>query len=229
MARKLMNIGVFDSGKGGLAVANTIEQAFPDYHVEFVDDAEHLPYGDKTHDELLELALPPIRALAKQCDVVVIACNTLTTNVIGKLRQQIPIPLIGIEPMVKPAAGFTQSGVIAVCATPATLTSKRYAYLKETYAKDIKVLEPDCSQWATMIEANSMRRHHIHEQVDSLCNAGADVIVLGCTHYHWIEELVLEAAAGRATVLQPEQAVVKRLTHVLRTLESEERVDAEAS
>jgi glutamate racemase len=211
-----MNIGVFDSGKGGLAVANAIRLAFPEHSVEFVYDVEHLPYGDKSPEELLTVALPPLRKLAKQCDVVVIACNTLTTNVIGKLRQQIPIPLVGIEPMVKPAAKMTNSGVIAICATPATLNSQRYAFLKESYAKDLKVLEPDCSQWATMIEANSMRRHHIHEQITSLCDAGADVIVLGCTHFHWIEEMVNEAAAGKATVIQPEQAIVKRLRRVLQ-------------
>ena len=218
-----MHIGVFDSGRGGLSVAHAIEAALPEHTVEFACDTENVPYGDKSPEQLLEVALPPLRALAKQCDVVVIACNSLTTNIIGQLRRQIPVPMVAIEPMVKPAAAMTQSGIIAVCATPATLASKRYQELKQTYAKDIRVLEPDCSKWATMIEANSMRRHQVHEQIEELCVAGADVIVLGCTHYHWIEEQIVDAAAARATVLQPEQAIIRRLQRVLHELDQAEQ------
>jgi glutamate racemase len=213
-----VRIGVFDSGKGGLSVANTIKRAFPDHSVEFVNDAKHVPYGDKTTDEMLQLSLAVLRPLAERTDVIVIACNTLTTNVIGKLRQELDVPLIGMEPMVKPATEQTKSGIIAICATPATLSSRRYSKLKEMYASKITVLEPDCSAWAKMIQSNEMRRHHVHRQIDELCEAGADVIVLGCTHYHWIEDMVNDSADGRAVVLQPEQAVIKRLRKVLSTL-----------
>src|SRR5690606_23026739 len=94
----------------------------------------------------------------------------------------------------------TKNGVIAVCATPTTLASRRYSWLKETYAKGIEVLEPDCSEWATMIENDTVDRDKVHELIDNVCGQGADVIVLGCTHYHWIEEIVKDETRGRAIV-----------------------------
>ncbi len=213
-----MRIGVFDSGAGGLSVANTVAAAYPEHQVRFVSDAAHLPYGDKSKVEMVELALTVLRPLAAESDVVVIACNTLTTNAIDELRRQLPVPLVGIEPMVKPAAVMSKSHIIAVCATPATLQSRRYADLKQQYAKEVTVLEPDCSEWAMMIESDQIRQQYIHKQIDGLCDAGADVIVLGCTHYHWIEAMVKESAAGRAEVLQPEQAIVSQLGRVLAGL-----------
>ena len=120
--------------------------------------------------------------------------------------------------MVKPAAQFTKTGIIAVCATPLTLASKRYAWLKETYAKGIKVLEPDCSDWSHMIEHHQVDQQRIAERINKVLDEGADVIVLGCTHYHWIETEISAIAAGRARVLQPEQPVIKQLWRVLEQL-----------
>ncbi len=117
--------------------------------------------------------------------------------------------------MVKSAAEHTKSNIVAVCATPATLKSERYAWLKKTYAKGIKVIEPDCSDWAYMIESDSINKRKIGERIDSACRAGADVIVLGCTHYHWIEKLINNITNGRAIVIQPEQAIIARLRQVL--------------
>jgi glutamate racemase len=117
--------------------------------------------------------------------------------------------------MVRPAASLSKTGVIAVCATPGTLGSQRYAWLKKTYANDIQVLEPDCHDWAYMIEHDQINHQHIARQIRVLCDQNADVIVLGCTHYHWIEEAIVEAAAGRAVILQPEQAVIAQLKKVL--------------
>ncbi len=146
-------IGVFDSGVGGLSVANAIEKALPNVEVLFVNDAEHVPYGTKSPEIVYSYVLPILKKLVKDgCDVIVIACNTVTTTLIKKLRDEIRVPLIGMEPMVKSAALQTHSGIIAVCATPATLASERYEWLKDTFAKDIAVIEPDCSRWSEMIE-----------------------------------------------------------------------------
>lgn len=213
-----MRIGVFDSGVGGLSVAWAIQQAFPDDRVEVVEDADNVPYGTKTPQQLYELTLPILQDMATRCQVIVIACNSLSTNCIADLRTVIPVPLVGLEPMIKPAAAQTKSGVIAVCATPATLGSRRYQDLKQRYAQDVQVIEPDCSRWASLIQANQLDRFSIHAQIEQACDAGADVIVLGCTHYHWIEGMVREAAAGRASVLQPEQAVIKQLWKVTEDL-----------
>jgi glutamate racemase len=212
----MTKIGVFDSGVGGLSVANAIEKAHPSYDIIYVNDRKNVPYGGKTPEVLLGLVTPILLKLVQEgCEVIVIACNTVTTTLITRLREIIPVPLIGIEPMVKPAAEHTKTGVIAVCATPATLASERYKWLVNTYANGKTIIEPDCSQWSYMIEHSKVNDVYIASQVEDICDAGADVIVLGCTHYHWIEEKVRSMAAGRAEIIQPEQAIIRQLQRVL--------------
>lgn len=211
-----MKIGVFDSGVGGESVRQAVQRALPDAEVLYRSDREHMPYGDKSPAQVLGFVAPVLKELESQgCHAIVVACNTVTTTLIKELRDQIKVPLVGIEPMVKPAAAATKTGVIAVCATPATLGSERYVWLKQTYAKDVKVLEPDCSRWAYMIEHNQLNEQQIASQIDGLCSQKADVIVLGCTHYHWIEHIIKRVVAGRGQVIQPEQAVVRQLKRVL--------------
>lgn len=201
-----------------MSVVNAIKKALPGYEIIYVDDKENVPYGSKTNKQLLELTSPLLNKLSKECDVIVIACNTVTTTIIDKLRSSLPVPLIGMEPMVKPAAKHTKTGVIMMCATPATLASERYAYLKQTYAPNLDILEPDCSNWSSMIENNQVDREQISRQVTEAIDHNADTIVLGCTHYHWIENLIKEIAGSKAKVLQPEQPVIEQLKQVLAQL-----------
>ncbi len=215
-----MKIGVFDSGIGGLSVARAIEQALPNHQIVFKNDTQNVPYGTKTAEALLCLVMPILQAMVKEgCHIIVIACNTVTTVLIDQLRTQIAVPLIGMEPMVKTASKKTKTKKIAVFATPTTLASKRYNELKKMFAGDTIVLEPDCSDWSSMIEQKNLDRHKIVAVTNSVCVQGADVIVLGCTHYHWIEDLIKLSAKKRAVVLQPEQPVILQLKRVMRTLE----------
>jgi glutamate racemase len=212
-------IGVFDSGVGGLSVALAIKKALPMQEVIFKNDAEHVPYGTKTPAELLEYVVPLFEDLIDQgCELIVIACNTVSTTLIGQLRSHFDIPLIAMEPMIKPAAAMTKTKIIAVCATPTTLASDRYNELKRDFANDITVLEPDCSDWALMIEESEIDERKIAKRIKEVLIAGADVIVLGCTHYHWIEEEIVALVANKAQVLQPEPAVIEELKRVLAQL-----------
>lgn len=216
----MAKIGVFDSGMGGLSVVQAIQKRLPGNQVLFVNDAKHVPYGNKPPKELLGYVVPILQDLVHQgCQIIVIACNTVSTTLITELRQQISVTLVAMEPMIKPAAEQTKSKIIAVCATPNTLKSHRYQWLKDTYGKGIQVVEPDCNQWSAMIEHGQLEEQSISKTIDDVCRAGADVIVLGCTHYHWIEEEIRQVADGRAIVLQPEQPVIaeleKQLTKVL--------------
>lgn len=211
-----MKIGVFDSGIGGLSVANAIEKALPEHHIIFMNDQQHVPYGSKSLAEIEQYAFPIFEALVyRGCEVIVVACNTVSMLLIKKLRAHFDVPFIALEPMVKPAAEATKTGVIAVCATPATLASQRYAELKTTYAKDIKIIEPDCSDWSYMIEHKTVDDQKIRARVTSTLAKNADVIVLGCTHYHWIEKEIKEVVGDRAQVIQPEQATIKQLKRVI--------------
>lgn len=198
---------------------DSIRTELPDLEIIYKDDKKHVPYGTRPIREIHDFIRPIFQEfLDEGCRVIVVACNTVTTNLITPLRQEFAVPMVGMEPAVKPAAAATKSGVIAVCATPRTLSSGRYAWLKEEYASGVKVLEPDCSEWALMIENNSLEREKVAKTIEEVISQGADQIVLGCTHYHWIEELVKDVAAGRAAVIQPEEPVIRRLRTVLEQL-----------
>lgn len=214
-----MKIGVFDSGVGGLSVVNAIKARFSDIEVIYREDRQNLPYGTKTPEQLYSLVLPILDDMVKDgCDVIVIACNTVTTTIISELRVALPVLIVGMEPMVKPAASITKTGVIAVFATPTTLKSLRYAWLKSEYCENVAVIEPDCSNWAKMVEDNKVDRDDIKNNVDIALESNADVIVLGCTHYHWIEDLIKELAIGKAKVLQPTNPVLAQLNRVIEGL-----------
>ncbi|HEX5447974.1 MAG TPA: aspartate/glutamate racemase family protein [Candidatus Saccharimonadales bacterium] len=214
-----IRIGVFDSGVGAQHVVNSINHELPEVGIVYKDDKRHVPYGSRGIEEIHSFVKPIFQEFIDEgCQVIVVACNTVTTNLISELREEFHVPMVGMEPAVKPAAAATKSGVIAVCATPRTLSSVRYAWLKKEYATDIEVIEPDCADWALMIENNRVEREKVAKTIEECITAGADQIVLGCTHYHWIEALIKEVAAGRAVVIQPEGPVIKRLKTVLEQL-----------
>lgn len=215
-----MKIGVFDSGIGGLSVARAIEKALPEHKIIFRHDtAEHFPYATKTADEIEGFVIPIFDSLIEEgCAVIVVACNTVTTTLITRLRARYSIPLIGIEPMVKSAAKQTKSGKITVCATPATLASERYRELKSQYAAELSVFEPDCRDWSSLIEHDEMSEQILRNEIMPSLEQGSDSIVLGCTHYHWIEDEIKALVGDRAVVLQPEQAVITQLKRVLARL-----------
>lgn len=214
-----MKIGVFDSGVGGRAVANAVQEAFPNEEVVYAQDRKNVPYGSKRVTELRRLVKPIIQKLESEgCDLIVVACNTVSTTIIDDLRKSVSVPLIAVEPMLEAARKATKTGVIAVCATPRTLKSERYANLKKMYASGLVVLEPDCSNWALMIEREAIDRAQIRETISDCLAKNADVIVLGCTHYHWVEEIIDKVVGDRAVILQPEQDAVIAIKQALSQL-----------
>ena len=209
-----MNLGVFDSGVGGEAVARALARYFPDADILTINDHEHVPYGNKTPEQVRRFTEAAIQPLLGR-DAIIIACNTATMFALPYLRETYPQQqFIGIEPMVKPAAQLTKSGIICVCAPPGTLASERYNDLKSTYATHCRVIEPDCSDWATMIQQRAVSEQSIRDTILPALDEGADVIVLGCTHYHWIKELIERIVDGRAVVIEPSEAVARRVKEV---------------
>lgn len=213
-----MHIGVFDSGIGGKSIADALGQAYPGARISYVHDSEHMPYGDRSAPDVQHLTETAILGLLG-CDVIIIACNTATAVAIEYLRKRYPEQLfIGLEPMVKPAVNRTNTGMITICATPATLASKRYYKLKETYAHGIQIYEPDCSDWARMIEHNQIDDRKIAHMVEESRNLNSDVVVLACTHYHWIRSRIEQLAGPNVTVLDPSAAIVSRVAELLPSL-----------
>lgn len=212
-----MKIGVFDSGIGGQAVAKRLTELLPDAEIICIDDHEHVPYGNRPVDEIIQLTDAAIQPLIEAtCDAIVIACNTVTTVAITHLRTEYPeVNFVGIEPMVKPAAARTKSGIIAVLATPATLASASYDTLKKTWAEGVTIIEPDTATWASLIESGRADEITVEETVLKLIEQNVDVIVLACTHYHWLKERAETEAGSRAIVLEPSDAIGNRILSLL--------------
>lgn len=212
-----MKLGVFDSGIGGKAVALSLEKAFPAATILTVNDSRNVPYGNKTKEQVFELTRAAIQPLLEaDCDIIILACNTATAVAIEKLRALYPHQkFIGLEPMIKTAASMTQTKKIAICATPATLSSERYVNLKQKFAADITVIEPDCSDWAYLIENNQINKRHIESVVQQVRKNDADIIVLACTHYHWIQDTIRITAGSAISVIEPSEAIVRRVSQLL--------------
>jgi len=212
-----MKIGVFDSGIGGKAIAQSIHLELPDADIFYVNDAVHVPYGNRSASEIVALTDATIQPLLEsKCSVIVLACNTVTAAAIDILRNKYPNQkFIGLEPMVKTAASMTKTKVVAICATPFTLTSQRYQNLKDKYAAEITVLEPNCSEWALMIEENTINDKKIEQIIKTVCNDGADVIVLACTHYHWIKKQIQSLVDKRTKVIDPSDAILRRIIDIV--------------
>lgn len=212
-----MKIGIFDSGVGGESVVSDTKIRFPEAEIIFLDDKDNLPYGNKTNDQLIGLMSPILdRFNRSEIDALVIACNTVSTNIQGYVRARSNAPALFFVPMIKSAAQITRTGRVTVCATPATLASSRYKELISKFGSSLEVFEPDCSNWASMIEKDELCDRELQGIVDSSIRFGSDVIVLGCTHYHWIESRLKKLAEPSARVIQPTDSVMEELSRVLQ-------------
>jgi len=213
-----MRIGIFDSGIGGEAVADALRRLLPTAKIITANDHNNVPYGDKKPEDIIRLTRHAIQPLlSASCDVIVIACNTATTVAISSLRIAYPSQhFVGIEPMIKPAAVVTKTGHIAVCATPRTLESNRYKELKKEWANNIIVTEPNCKNWASQIEQGKSDQIEVEAMIKSLVKEKVDVIVLGCTHFHWLKQRMIKAAPN-ITIMEPSDSIVLRIKDLLET------------
>lgn len=223
-----MQIGVFDSGIGGEAVAARLRELLPQAQVITAHDHGNVPYGSRSEDEVYRLTKRAIQPLLQShCEAIVLACNTATAAAIDRLRSDYPsTAFVGLEPMVKPASTMSDSKTIVVCATPATLRSQRYQRLKTDWASEITVLEPDCSVWATTIESGRPDEVDLEPVVSAVEQQAADVVVLACTHYHWIKAQVELAVGPQVRVLEPSDAIaaqIRRITEAARSTSAASR------
>jgi glutamate racemase len=211
-----MKIGVFDSGKGGEIVAERLKKIFPHDEFIIVNDREHLPYGDKTNEEITRLTDAAIRPLLNETKIIIIACNTATAAAIATLRTRYPdTHFIGFEPAIKPAANDTKARKIMVLATPVTLKSAKYLTLKKRVAADVKVIEPDCSNWAVKIEKDEFSEADLTPIIDLAETEAVDEIVLGCTHYLAVDHILRAKLPAKVKIVEPIAAVARRLNFML--------------
>jgi len=209
-------VGIFDSGIGGLSVALAIRQLLPAERLIYVADTGHAPYGEKSDDYIyqrMQFITQHLTDLGAKA--IVVACNTATTAAISQLRAQYPLPLIGVEPGVKPAVLASCTGVVGVLATPRTLLTPAFATLAQRFAGQATVLLQPCPELVPLIEALDLTGENItallQRYIQPLLDKGADTLVLGCTHYNFIAELISEIAGPNVTIIRTEMAVAKQL------------------
>jgi glutamate racemase len=209
-------IGVFDSGVGGLSVLRAIRDLLPAENLLYIADSAHAPYGDLTPEHIRDRSERITRHLVEHgAKAVVVACNTATAVAVEHLRSLYSLPIVAIEPAVKPAVHRTSSGTVGVLATSATLASPRYAALLARYGDRATVVAQACPGLVEHIEAGDWNgaaiRRLLHDYVTPLLAAGADQIVLGCTHYPFLRGLIEEIAGPAVEVLETGPAVAAEL------------------
>ena len=214
-----MTVGVFDSGAGGLTVLREIRRALPAATLVYIGDSIHAPYGPRSAMEITALSLGQARFLRERfaAELLVVACNTATAAAVGALREQFPcVPIVGMEPAVKPAVAATISGVVGVLATVGTLNSARFAALLEMYGGDVRFLTQPCPGWVEAVEAGDLdspeTRALIARDVSPLLDAGADTLVLGCTHFPALRETIQSYAGPNVMLIDTGEAVARRVS-----------------
>ena len=213
-------IGVFDSGVGGLSVLRAIHAALPHEHLVYVADSGHAPYGDQSQAHITQRTLTVGRWLAEQgVKGITIACNTATVVAAKTLREQTHLPVVAIEPAIKPAVALTRSGVVGVLATRQTVQSAAVARLVEQYGADKRILLQACPGLAEQVERADLHSGEtealLRQFIEPLLAQGADTLVLGCTHYPFLQDTIQRLVGAQVTLLDPAEAVARELARRL--------------
>ncbi|MCQ2159204.1 MAG: glutamate racemase [Bacteroidales bacterium] len=215
-----MKIGVIDSGLGGLSVLKELVRVLPDAEYIYYADSANIPYGTKTPEFIRRRTAEIVSVLVgRGVGAVVVACNTATAAAIASLREAFPIPFVGMEPAVKPAATGTACGVVGVLATAGTLAASRYLDMRDRYAGGVSVVEHVGEGFVELVESGELDGERACEVVGKslrpLLDAGADTIVLGCTHYPFLLPVMRRIAGPEVRFIDPAPAVARQLLRVL--------------
>jgi glutamate racemase len=219
--RKSAQVGIFDSGVGGLSVLHALRQQLPHENLLYLADQDHVPYGSRSLQEVQQFSEAITRFLiVKGAKVIVVACNTASAAALHHLRRMFPaVPFVGMEPAVKPAAEHTRTGVVGVLATPATFQGALYASVIERFAKEVRVLQATCPGLVDQIEqgliSGDKSRTILEKALTPMLSQGIDTIVLGCTHFPFIIPLIQDIVPASVRVIDPAPAVARQLGSIL--------------
>ena len=214
-------IGIFDSGVGGLSILKELVRLMPGENYIFVADQINVPYGEKSKKELEKETLKICDFLiSKKSKIIVVACNTVTCNVIDNLRAKIKISFVGTVPAVKPAAISSRSGIIGILSTPSTSKSRGLKRLIRTHANNTEVINIGCYDLEDAVEMGNLNSPKITQLLSKYTKpiraAGADVVVLGCTHYPFLRPQIKKALGSSVKLIDSGTAIAKHTKKVLR-------------
>jgi glutamate racemase len=218
---KPLKIGIFDPGVGGLSVLRAVRELLPGLEIIYFADQAHVPYGRRQMDEIRSFSERiTLFLLDMGIDLLVVACNTASAAALKFLRQQFSaLPIVGMEPAVKPASERTQTKTVGVLATPATFQGELYQSLVHKYGEGLQIIQDTCPGLVEEIEAGSLsgeRTCHILENaLHPMIQKNVDTIVLGCTHYPFVLMEIREIAGKKIQVIDPAPAVARRVQALL--------------
>lgn len=213
-------IGVFDSGVGGLSVLAQIRLLMPQADLTYVADRGRAPYGTKTLFEVREMSLEVADMLIRMgATTLVVACNTASAAALETIRNQFPVtPVVGMEPAVKPAASASASGVIGVFATAATFQGQLFDAVVSQHASGVRVVTATCPEWVKIVERGSVGgaavESSIRTAVQPVLDEGADTLVLGCTHFSFLKQAIVNVAGPKIRIIDPAPAVAAQTSRV---------------
>jgi glutamate racemase len=214
-------IGIFDSGVGGFSIVRAIHSLLPAQPIYYLADQAHVPYGSRSLEEVRLFSRDITKFLiAEGSEMIVVACNTASAGALHFLRQEFPqVPFVGMEPALKPATQSTQSGVVGVLATSATFQGELFASVVERFAKDVIVLKSTLPGLVSEIEKGNLQgektQRIIHDAIQPMLDAGADTLVLGCTHFPFVLPMIRKIAGPKVNVIDPSPAIAKRVKFLL--------------
>ncbi|MDP3312026.1 glutamate racemase [Lutibacter sp.] len=213
-------IGFFDSGIGGTSIWKEVIKILPNENTIYLADSINAPYGEKSNDEIIALSVKNTEFLiSKGCKLIVVACNTATTNSIDFLRKNYTIPFIGIEPAIKPAALFSKTGAIGILATKGTLTSKLFEKTTYEYTKNITTIKQDGEGLVALIENGKLGSKELDKlltiYLKPMLQFNIDHLVLGCTHYPYLIPQIKKIIGNNITIIDSGEAVARQTKTVL--------------
>lgn len=215
-------IGIFDSGVGGTSIWKEINLLLPNENTIYLADSKNAPYGLKTKSEIIDLSIKNTEYLLKKnCKIIVVACNTATTNAIKVLRENYQIPFIGIEPAIKPASLNTQTKAIGILATKGTLSSELFHKTTNLYSSGITIIEQVGNGLVELIERGEIQseamKSLLKTYLQPMIEANIDYLVLGCTHYPYLMPLLLEILPKHVKIIDSGEAVARQTKFILET------------
>lgn len=218
-------IGVFDSGVGGLSILDEALDQLAEHDYIYLADSTNTPYGEKSSEWIAARSLTLCQYLAEEgCDAIVVACNTATAEAIKDIRQKLNIPIIGVEPGIKPAAMQTQNGIVGVLATEATLNSDKFNALLATLPANCQFIKQAGAGLVPLIESGDAESEETLEllakHLEPIQDAGADTLVLGCTHYPFLRKAIRKLLGDSITLIDTSEAVVRQLKRQLENKET---------
>ena len=213
-------IGIFDSGVGGTSIWKEIHMLLPNENTLYLADSVNAPYGPKGKDAIIDLSIKNTEYLLnKDCKLIVVACNTATTNAIDYLREHYKVPFIGIEPAIKPAALQTKTNTVGILATKGTLSSALFSKTSSLFASNIKVVEQNGDGIVELIESGKLYSNEMKSLLKGylkpMIEAHIDYLVLGCTHYPYLMPLLLNLLPKHVKIIDSGEAVARQTKTIL--------------